>query len=202
MFLGGGGHCATKWSQVVKVACGRLESSGSAPKRVPGPSRTGRAPSESRRSNSPTDFLPRCRETLAFAGLRAGRPRHCGAGLGPRLHARRVIRRAHAVPHRARRRRAARHGAVARCSACREAGRAAAGSPGSSRAALCVGRLPLLATVRTGRDRTVARIARGSRADVVRSRRACTAIPRCASAVHGRRCRLRCQQPTPQQPQQ
>ena len=68
-FFGGSSHCATKWSQVVKVALWALESSGSAPKRVPGPSRTGRAPSQSRRSNSPTDFLPPCRETLAFAGL-------------------------------------------------------------------------------------------------------------------------------------
>ena len=47
VFLGGGGHCTRKWSQVVEVAWWTLESSGCAPKRVPGPSRTGRDPSES-----------------------------------------------------------------------------------------------------------------------------------------------------------
>ena len=70
---------------MVKVALWALESSGSGPKRVPGPSRTGRAPSESRRSNSPTDFLPRCRETLAFAGLVRGRPHHQALVVGPAL---------------------------------------------------------------------------------------------------------------------
>ena len=40
VFLGGGGHCTAKWSQVVMVALWALESSGSGPKRVPGPSRT------------------------------------------------------------------------------------------------------------------------------------------------------------------
>ena len=75
----GAGSLIGKVVEVVASGVRALESSKSAPKRVPGPPRTGRDPSESRRSNSPTDLLPRCRRTLAFAGLRAGRPRHRGA---------------------------------------------------------------------------------------------------------------------------
>ena len=52
----------SKVVEVVASGVRALESSGSAPRRVPGPSRTGRDPSESRRSISPTDLLP-----LAFA---------------------------------------------------------------------------------------------------------------------------------------
>ena len=76
VFVGGGGQRWTKWSQVVASGVRALEGFGRRAKRVPGPSQTGRDPSESRRSNSPADFLPPCRETLAFAGLARGRPHH------------------------------------------------------------------------------------------------------------------------------
>ena len=145
----GAGSLGGEVVEVVASGVRALESSKSAPKRVPGPPRTGRDPSESRRSNSPTDLLPRCRRTLAFAGLRAGRPRHCGARRAPRPHARRVLGRAHDVPHRARRRVAARHGACDQL----------LGLPGKRAvlrpalpAALCVGQLPLRRPRRNGTD--------------------------------------------------
>ena len=76
VFVGGGGQRWTKWSQVVASGVRALEGFGRRAKRVPGPSQTGRGPGESRRSNSPADVLPPCRETLAFAGLARGRPHH------------------------------------------------------------------------------------------------------------------------------
>ena len=75
-FVGPGGQRWTKWSQVVASGVRALEGFGRRAKRVPGPSQTGRGPGESRRSNSPADVLPPCRETLAFAGLARGRPHH------------------------------------------------------------------------------------------------------------------------------
>ena len=86
-----GGSLGGEVVEVVASGVRALESSKSAPKRVPGPPRTGRDPSESRRSNSPTDLLPRCRRTLAFAGLRAGRPPHKVRSARDRTVARTVV---------------------------------------------------------------------------------------------------------------
>jgi hypothetical protein len=113
VFLGGGGQRSTKRSEVARSGVWVLEISGSAPKHVPGPSRTGRRPSESRSSNSPTDVLPRGaaeRRTLAFAGLLCGHPHHCGARGEPRSRALSAFEGAQLVPHGARVRAAARHG--------------------------------------------------------------------------------------------
>ena len=136
VFVGPGGQRWAKWSQVVASGVRALEGFGRRAKHVPGPSQTGRGPYESRRSNSTADFLPRCRATLAFAGLLRGRPLHSGARREPRKRAVRVLGSADRVPHRARQRVAARDGACGQPLSLPGGSRAsrAIRTPGTSRA--------------------------------------------------------------------